>query len=111
MSASSLYTPGLAASNGSGAAGADLYNFQVVNNVIMAPIGFQFVNVLQNAESSIVLTNNEVTDLGLSGFIQPVNESNLPLSSDTAVKNNTFSCVGGIRFWGINSTVPEASCP
>lgn len=111
MTASSLYNPGLSASNGSGAAGADLYNFQVLDNVIMAPIGFQFINVLQNAESSIVLTNNEVTDLGLSGFIQPVSGSDFQLSTDSAVKNNTFSCVGGIRFWGIDSTVPEASCP
>jgi len=111
MSASSLYNVGLAASNGSGAPGADLYNFQVLDNVIMAPIGFQFLNVLPNAEASIVLTNNQVTHLGLLGFIQPLGGSYFQLSTDAAIKDNAFSCVGAIKFWGIDSTVPAASCP
>jgi len=110
MSNSSLYSVGLSISNG-GARSADIYNLQVSANVITAPIGFQFINVKANSEPNIVLSNNEITHLGLPGFIRPPTAPDFVLAMDASVIENTISCVGSIKFWGLNSEVPATGCP
>lgn len=110
MSSSSLYNVGLSVTNGANT-NTDLYNFNVLNNVISAPIGFQFLNVQATAEPNIVLNNNQITDFGLPGIIRPSTGSDFSLAGDTAVSENTFLCVGSIKFWGLNTAVPASGCP
>ena len=110
MSASSLYDVGLSASNGAGT-NTDLYNFSVSNNVIAAPIGFQFLDVAANSEPNIALHDNQVTHLGLPGFIRPSSGSDFVLATDTQVAGNTFACVGSVKFWGLSTIVPASGCP